>query len=139
MAVNTIVSSSAHKVCPAVNQRSRAQLHCGTLGCPILYIPMSFNMPDYVKELQARQIKCMEQRAWWPCRPRESTKDTHDSISPIKQPPVLGPCGTSVADTDYLQQEISAAIGEPLQSIAPSLTSAPTCSSLKTSATHPLK
>lgn len=102
-------------------------------GCPMIYVPLSIQMPSYIKELQARQTLCTSQKAWWPSR--ESPGEN------IAQPPiVLGPCGAQIQSTPGLQQEISAAIAEPLSSI-PQMP--PPNSALrlqvKTSETHPIK
>ena len=104
---------------------------------------MSFHMPEHVRELQARQIACTGQKAWWPCpsQPREQaaagTAIPEQSGSPVVS---LGPGGSSVAETCHLEEKLSEAIGTPLPSslrlIAPTTTST---SQIKTSKSHPLK
>jgi hypothetical protein len=99
------------------------------------YVPLSIHMPDYVKELQARQNIYTEQKAWWPCQ-KQDVKPTHSSES--DGPPVLGPCGSSIPSSIDLQQAIQAAIAAPLES-NPQNTNLPQNSQLKTSDTHPIK
>jgi hypothetical protein len=100
----------------------------------MVYVPLSIQMPGYIKELQTRQILCPRKQAWWPC---------HDpSIEKVvEQPPIiLGPCGAPSQSTVDLQQDISAAIAAPLSTIpaVPSLQAS--CRlTVKTSNSHPIK
>ena len=109
-------------------------------GCPMTYVPLSIHMPDYVKELQARQTQHTEQKAWWPCQRQEiTTKGPPDSFSSIGPPVILGPCGGPIPNAVNLQQELSAAISAPLEPIPEVSTSLSQSSHLKTSDSHPIK
>jgi hypothetical protein len=90
-------------------------------------------MPDYVKELQARQTIYTQENAWWPCRKHG---DLAPSLLPADSAVVLGPCGISVSTDLDLQQEISAAISESLPQV-PSSAAPPL--QVKTSDSHPIK
>jgi hypothetical protein len=98
----------------------------------MVYVPLSIQMPGYVKDLYNRQALCANQQAWWPCRDSSTEK--------MGEPLVLGPCGAPAQSTVNLQQEISAAIAAPLSSIP--ATPSPQSSfrqAVKTSDTHPIK
>ncbi|KAG6829552.1 hypothetical protein H0H92_004221 [Tricholoma furcatifolium] len=99
------------------------RLKFGPKGCPITYIPLSLCLPDYFLQLQDRQQQCARQRDWWPC-------DTTPT-SPV----ILGSLGAQAKDS-HLQQEIQAAMSEPLHNL-PLLPNGPNYS-IKTSSTHPI-
>ena len=101
-------------------------------GCPMVYVPLSIQMPGYVKDLQARQVLRAKQKTWWPCR--ESTIEKATEL-----PLVLGPCGVPTQSTVELQQEISAAIAAPLSSVARLPSPQSSLRPVKTSDTHPIK
>ncbi|OSD01255.1 phosphatases II [Trametes coccinea BRFM310] len=84
------------------------RLKFGPKGSPLVYVPYSVQMPDHYREMQAHQVRCGEQRAWWPSEG-------------IRLPPGLVPmsgngdarsCESSGAAT--LQEELSAAMRTPL-------------------------
>ena len=53
-------------------------------GTPILYIPLSIQMPDHVRDLKARQFQHSQKRAWWPAKaPREARSDFAD-VDPLR-------------------------------------------------------
>lgn len=93
------------------------------------YVPLSIHMPSYVKELQATQVQQAKSKTWFPCTRQQ-------------QIVVLGPCGTKEPPTVNLQEELSAAIEELLESKPQPSThnrGATIKSIVKTSETHPIK
>lgn len=99
----------------------------------MVYVPLSIQMPGYVKELQAKQSICAEHRAWWPCHKASTDHIAEHAI-------VLGPCGVPTQSSVELQDEISAAIEAPLSSNPQTPSPRPSFHpQVKTSATHPIK
>jgi hypothetical protein len=99
----------------------------------MVYVPLSIQMPGYVKDLRTRQALWAHHKAWWPCR--------DNLIEKMGDPPlVLGPCGVPAQSTIDLQQEISAAIAAPLSSVPVAPSTQPSFRlAVKTSDTHPIK
>jgi hypothetical protein len=87
-------------------------------------------MPSYVKELQYTQAQQAKSQAWFPCTRKQEVV-------------VLGPCGTKEPPSPVdLQEELSAAIGELLESKPqpPTYNHGATMKSVvKTSESHPIK
>ena len=106
------------------------RLKFGPQGCPMVYVPLSIQMPAYVQDLKTRQAMSVEQKAWWPCH---TSAEEHLPI-------VFGPCGTPKDCPVDLQQEISAAIAAPLTNVSDVPLPQPSvCATVKTSGTHPIK
>ncbi|KAG6854055.1 hypothetical protein C0991_011033 [Blastosporella zonata] len=87
-------------------------------------LPVPLIVPHVVNELQQRQKQCTMQQAWWP------------SLNPPASPIILGSRGAQPQDS-HIQQEIEAAISEPLDNTSPD--SHTTGHPVKTSSTHPIK
>ncbi|GLB37237.1 putative protein tyrosine/serine/threonine phosphatase activity [Lyophyllum shimeji] len=128
---------SIEQLAPLASQHHSSEynrLKFGLQGCPIRYLPLSMHLPDFFRELQQRQVQSAKERSWWPC----------DGVPPSTLSPViLGSRGALPQDSEtvHLQEEIEAAIAEPLdhtpRHAAPPLTESPN-HSIKTSSTHPI-
>ncbi|KAG6891736.1 hypothetical protein C0992_006156 [Termitomyces sp. T32_za158] len=96
-------------------------------GCPIAYIPLSVHLPDYFLQLQQRQRQYSQEKAWWP------------SDKAAASPVILSSRGAQPQDS-HIQQEIQAAISEPMDKLAlPDPQGAELSNHLvKTSSTHPI-
>ncbi|KAG6908389.1 hypothetical protein DXG01_004818 [Tephrocybe rancida] len=104
------------------------RLKFGPQGCPFIYVPLSIHLPDYYLQLQHRQQQCTGDKTWWPCA------KTPASLI------ILGSRGAQPQDS-HLQQEIEAAMSEPLANllkIPDSHTTGPSSHPVKTSSTHPI-
>ncbi|KAF8504125.1 hypothetical protein JB92DRAFT_2969022 [Gautieria morchelliformis] len=76
------------------------RLKFGPSGAPIMYIPLSIQLPDHVRELQARQVQHSQQRLWWPAKtPRESPSDFM-GVDPLRNH-----ISKYLADSIQVQQE----------------------------------
>jgi hypothetical protein len=69
-------------------------------GAPIMYIPLSIQLPDHVRGLKARQVQHSQQRLWWPAKPpREPMNDFMD-VEPLRNH-----ISKHLADSIHVQQE----------------------------------
>ncbi|KAJ8497158.1 hypothetical protein ONZ51_g695 [Trametes cubensis] len=89
------------------------RLKFGPNGSPLVYTPYSVQMPDHYRDMQAHQLRCAEQRAWWPSGDEESEDTT------LQGPSRVTP--RSSADV-ILREELSAAISSPLITVGTSET-----------------
>ncbi|KAG6862291.1 hypothetical protein C0995_015988 [Termitomyces sp. Mi166 len=102
------------------------RLKFGPKGCPIIYTPLSIHLPDHFLQLQQRQQQYAHEKAWWP-----SDKVPASSV-------ILGSRGAQPQHS-HLQQEIQAAISEPLDKFLGLPSAGPSSHPVKTSSTHPIK
>ncbi|KAH7923949.1 phosphatases II [Leucogyrophana mollusca] len=109
----------------------------GHQGCPVAYAPLSVHVPDLVRELRDRQAKYTEQTLWWPCAMSKDTIDQVPVLPAIEQRQALGTDEPELSHPD-LQQELSAAISEPLSSIPQPPSPIDPALQMKTSETHPI-
>ncbi|KAH7908611.1 phosphatases II [Hygrophoropsis aurantiaca] len=107
----------------------------GHSGCPVAYAPLSVHVPDMVRDLRDRQAKYTEQPAWWPSSMSKDTINTIPILPASEQRVALGTEQTELVHPS-LQQELSAAISEPLSSHPPA--PADPALQVKTSETHPI-
>lgn len=95
------------------------------------YLPLSIHLPDYFEELQRRQVRCSQNKSWWP-------SNKYDPPAVI----ILSSAGAQPQETVLLQEEIQAAISEPLNNVPQDpfpYTKPALHPSIKTSSTHPIK
>ncbi|RDB24873.1 hypothetical protein Hypma_008087 [Hypsizygus marmoreus] len=102
------------------------RLKFGPQGCPIRYLPLSVQLPQFFHELRQRQIQYSQERSWWHC-----DRPTASPPSPV----ILGSRGAQDSDAILLQEEINAAITTPLSQAQANFFMHP---SIKTSSTHPI-
>ncbi|KAH0589325.1 hypothetical protein H2248_005087 [Termitomyces sp. 'cryptogamus'] len=127
----TTPSPSVNELAPLASQHHTSEynrLKFGPKGCPITYIPLSIHLPDYFLQLQQRQQECAQEKTWWL------------SDKPPALPVILGSRGAQPQHS-HLQQEIQAAISEPMDKV-PRLPNpqdaGPSSHPVKTSSTHPI-
>ncbi|KAI9066623.1 phosphatases II [Trametes sanguinea] len=83
------------------------RLKFGPKGSPLVYVPYSVQMPDHYREMQEHQVRCGEQRAWWPSEGVRLSPG-FDPLSGKSERSSRNPGGTN------LQEELSAAMRSPL-------------------------
>ncbi|KAG6857273.1 hypothetical protein H0H87_007106 [Tephrocybe sp. NHM501043] len=124
-------SVAVTELAPLASQHHTSEynrLKFGPQGCPFTYVPISIHLPEYFFQLQQRQQQSTKEKDWWPC----------NKLSP--SPTILGSHGAQPYDS-HLQQEIEAAISEPLDNVPKlpdSRTTEPSSHPVKTSSTHPI-
>ncbi|KZT04610.1 phosphatases II [Laetiporus sulphureus 93-53] len=111
------------------------RLKFGPRGSPLIYVPFSFQMPGRVKELQARQAECVEQRVWWPCNRAAVRNASTIKIASEPMQPILSRPSYAID----LPQELNAAMSVSLLPLDGLDDSAPQCDvPIKTSDSHPI-
>ncbi|KAH9830745.1 phosphatases II [Rhodofomes roseus] len=112
-----------------------SRLKFGPKGCPVVYVPFSFQMPERVRQLQAHQARYATRQAWWLCERRAATSTAIIVVAAESQDqPPLG-CPTSIPD---IQQEIHAAISSTLVPPSGFISTFQDQPSIKTSGSHPI-
>ncbi|KAF9456078.1 hypothetical protein BDZ94DRAFT_1276568 [Collybia nuda] len=126
---------SAAQLAPLASQHHASDYNrfkFGTKGCPVPYLPLSIQLPDYFDELQRRQFRCSQDKSWWPCRKSGAPSAVV----------VLSSAGAQPQEAILLQEELQAAIAEPLNKTRQESYTAGAKrsfhSSIKTSSSHPI-
>ncbi|KIJ25488.1 hypothetical protein M422DRAFT_38650, partial [Sphaerobolus stellatus SS14] len=74
----------------------------GPLGAPVMYLPLSIQLPAHVRDLKMRQVYNSKRTAWWPAKSPESTHHGPPAASPPLAHTIAA--NMSMAQADHVSQ-----------------------------------
>ena len=62
-----------------------------SIGCPVLYQPLSLHLPDHFNHLRSRQLLNAQHPSWWPALPSPPLNLQDEIMAAITEPLLLAP------------------------------------------------